>query len=75
MPGWLSAALSFLQAVLGFFQNRQLEQAGADAQQVKVQEGVNAEVEKAAEVPLQAGADPVFDKQLHSAYDRSDTGK
>ena len=73
MPGWLSAALDLLKAVLGFLQNRQLEQAGADAQQVKVQEEVNAEISKAADVS--SGIDPAFDQQLRSEYDRDNTVK
>lgn len=73
MPGWLTAALDLLKAVLGFLQNRQLEQAGADAQQVKVQEKVNAEVEKAETIV--PGSDPALDQQLRSEYDRDTNGQ
>jgi len=73
VPGWLTAALDLLKAVLGFLQNRQLEQAGADAQQVKVQEKVNAEVEKAETIV--PGSDPALDQQLRSEYDRDTNGQ
>ena len=73
MPGWLTAALDLLKAVLGFLQNRQLEQSGADAQQVKVQEKVDAEVEKAETIV--PGSDPALDQQLRSEYDRDTNGQ
>ena len=73
MPGWLTAALDLLKAVLGFLQNRQLEQAGADAQQVKVQETADVQIQKAETII--PGSDPAFDSQLRSEYDRDTTGK